>query len=120
MFNLDPEKRITFFDIRFNDIFVQYFPEESPGSKVLYKKNKGKDLKTKEDVLYKSKVYKKDTKNKKGTQLEVVKEEKNINMMRKTLSENNTKYPIEYHIIYKKRDSIYFLKDIYNFFLECG
>ena len=118
MFNLDPDKRITFFDIRSNDIFAKYFPEESPNSRVLYKK-KGKDLKSKDDVLYKSKVYRKD-KNKKGAQLAVVQEEKNINMMKKTLSENNTKYPIEYHFLYKKRDSIYFIKDIYNFFLESG
>jgi serine/threonine protein kinase len=38
MFELDPEKRITFSDIRRHPVFIKYFPVVAEASKILYSK----------------------------------------------------------------------------------
>lgn len=38
MFDLDPENRITFSDIRYHALFKKYFPVVNQASKILYSK----------------------------------------------------------------------------------
>ena len=60
MFELDPKERITFFDIRFNPLFSKHFPDISTRSKLLYQKKKDDyGIKTKLEIMQKSRYYKK-------------------------------------------------------------
>ena len=38
MFDLDPDNRITFSDIRYHALFKKYFPQVNQASKTLYSK----------------------------------------------------------------------------------
>jgi hypothetical protein len=85
MFELDPDRRITFSDIRKHPVFVKHFPIVHEASKILYSKK-----------FQPSKIIKKETKKVPEKKID---EEDNIRGTMSIIRKKDKQYPAEKEIL---------------------
>lgn len=105
MFDLDPDNRITFSDIRKHPVFVKHFPVVAEASKILYSKK-----------FQPSKIIKKSFINKLGSK-KSEDEEDNIRATISVIRKKDKEFPQEKAILEDKKDEIDFLRDNADEFL---
>ena len=106
MFEVDPDKRITFSEIREHSLFSKHFPMVTPASKILYA-NK-----------FKSKIVQQS--GKKELTIPHVSDEDNIRASVSRIAKVDKKFPKEKEILERKKDEIDFLKENADDFLQVG
>jgi hypothetical protein len=99
MFDLDPDNRITFSDIRRHPVFAKHFPVVAEASRILYSSK-----------FQPSKIVLKEGKKKQQT-TNLVDEEENIRTTMSVIRKKNQSFPAEKEILERKKDEIDFLKD---------
>lgn len=108
MFDLDPDNRITFSDIRRHPIFAKHFPVVAEASKILYSQK-----------YQPSAIIKKSMKATIPIQKPVA-EEDNIRTTMSVIRKKNKSFPVEKEILERKKDEMDFLKDNVEEFMSCG
>ena len=106
MFDLDPDNRITFSDIRRHPIFAKHFPVVAEASKILYSKK-----------FQPSKIIKTTFANKKNN-ARGGDDEDNIRGTVSIIRKKDKEFPQEKEILERKKDEIDFLRDTADEFLD--
>ena len=99
MFEVDPDNRITFSDIRRHSVFAKHFPVVPEASKILYGKK-----------FQPSKIVKTSAAKKFGVGDKKASEEDNIRQTMSIIRKKNQNFPEEKEILERKKDEIDFLK----------
>jgi serine/threonine protein kinase len=106
IFDLDPDNRITFSDIRRHPVFAKHFPVVAEASKILYSKK-----------FQPSKIIKKSFINKLPSK-KSDEEEDNIRGTMSVIRKKDKEFPEEKDILERKKDEIDFLRDNADEFLD--
>jgi len=108
MFDTDPERRITFSDIRKHPVFAKHFPVVHEASKILYSKKfqPSKIIKGKNTSRFSNPGKQGDG-------------EDNIRSTVSVIRKKNKNFPEEKDLLEKRKDEVDFLRDNSEVFYEC-
>jgi serine/threonine protein kinase len=108
MFDIDPDNRITFSDIRRHPVFAKHFPIVAEASKILYGKK-----------FQPSKIIKTSATKKYGEK-KPANEDDDVRQSMMIFKKKNQNFPEEKEIIERKKDEIDFLKENSEVFIACN